>query len=181
MIFQHTYQWVIGVSPHTQLPKTQTRRLKNRDEYLYADQVRCWVPSVDNPSTSRAKWVVGYHYAVQPKRGIEGTHRFRIISLREEDVRNISEADVKAEGFKSATDFWRVWCGMHDTQMKIFSRDVNGIWIAPLFPGEHTPVQDPAIDRRTMHIHDEIGLRYELFKRPAERYQAWVIEFELAK
>ena len=40
--------------------------------------------------------------------------RIRITDIRREDVRKISEADARAEGFTSSLEFLRVWCGMHD-------------------------------------------------------------------
>lgn len=40
--------------------------------------------------------------------------RIRVIDIRCEDVREISFADVRAEGYEGHLEFWRMWCGMHD-------------------------------------------------------------------
>lgn len=40
--------------------------------------------------------------------------RIRILSIKREDVRNISNEDVRAEGYAHARDFLHVWASMHD-------------------------------------------------------------------
>jgi len=40
--------------------------------------------------------------------------QIRITDIRQQDVRRISEADARAEGFVSSLEFLRVWCEMHD-------------------------------------------------------------------
>lgn len=40
--------------------------------------------------------------------------RIRILSIRREDVRNISNEDVRAEGYPHTRDFLHAWCAMHD-------------------------------------------------------------------
>jgi hypothetical protein len=62
----------------------------------------------------RTKWEVGKEYAVQPGRGKAAVGRIQITNIRHEDVRYISDADVRAEGFSSDYSFLLTWTKMHD-------------------------------------------------------------------
>lgn len=73
-----------------------------------------------------------------------------ILTLRDEDVRDMSFFDVVAEGFGNRIDFWKTWCGMHDKSALPF---------APFGSYE--------------------AIREYLMTRPADRYQAWVLAFML--
>lgn len=42
--------------------------------------------------------------------------RVRITNIRRQDVRRISDEDVKAEGFSTPLDFLSTWCQMHGTE-----------------------------------------------------------------
>lgn len=79
--------------------------------------------------------------------------RIRITAIRREDVRQISDDDAKAEGFESKEDFWYTWVEMHDKYFLPKFRYAN--------------------DAGSL-------LEYGFFQRPAKRYDAWVLEFELA-
>lgn len=167
MQFNHTFQAVLDGR------KTQTRRLVKPGEYaansigLYISDINEWVEKygdlwdLKNPYHTRdigphiasaggkRKWEIGSTYAIQPGRGKKSIGRIRITGIRQEDVREISDADVVAEGFRVSDnpsvnrgEFLRTWCAMHD-------------------PG--TPS----------------CARHVLKTRPAERYRAWVLEFEL--
>lgn len=115
MIFQHTSEWIFGVSPHTGEPKTQTSRLKKSLEQLGElptgeicvekwQRYRVWLP----------KWVVGRNYAVQPGRSLKGIGKFRILHIEEGDARTITPEQARAEGFASPTHFLQLWHLMHD-------------------------------------------------------------------
>lgn len=107
----------------------------------------------------RRLWNVGQEIAVQPGRGKKSVARILITGLRCEDVREISVEDAKAEGWELGLDavtkypalwYLRLWTQMHDDL-----------------------------------AHVKLGMKpFETWRdylatRPAERYQAWVIEFKL--
>lgn len=145
MIFQLTWQAVLEGR------KSQTRRLvvPELDTLQNGAVIRCGEPP-------RVRWKVGKDYAVQPGRGKESVARIEILSIRREDVRTISDADVKAEGFKTASDFFITWVKMHDKSV-----------ITPIIPDYHTG------EIIWQGVHDYLSTR------PAERYDAWAIEFEV--
>ena len=101
--------------------KWQTRRLRKPGEEpgepiydTYWD--RYSYTHVTSPN-GRVKWKVGSTYAVQPGRGQKQVARFRLLKIREEDVRGISNEDAFAEGFPvCAARYWflKTWCGFHD-------------------------------------------------------------------
>jgi hypothetical protein len=128
VIFQHTYAMVMDGS------KTQTRRLvKPGDDYLSNQRTHVLAPShavifmaslqpVEVISSvyngKRKVYEVGKTYAVQMGRGKPGSSkRIEITSIRQEDIRNISDEDVMAEGFESKLDFLDTWVRMHDSPM----------------------------------------------------------------
>lgn len=89
----------------------------------------------------------------------------RLTDIRREDVRCISDDDVTAEGFERAVDFWHVWCAMHDKAVVVD-------------PGsEKTIVSYPRINQFTVEEHADV--RAILMLRPAGKYQAWALSFEL--
>jgi hypothetical protein len=137
MQFAHTFEKVLSGE------KTMTRRLVVQElDALYEGAViRCSEPP-------RVRWEVGNTYAVQPGRGKPAVARIRITDIRREDVRNISDEDVRAEGFEWRSVFLETWCNMHD---KAAITDSRMFWLE--------------------NIH----------RRPAERYDAWVLTFEVVK
>lgn len=102
-------------------------------------------------------WSFGNTYAVQPGRGKPAVARIRVTGLRREDVRSISHTDALAEGFDNKYYFLYTWISMHD---KSVYREMLDATYDPLSPN-HCPLC--------------------LYDRPADRYDAWVIEFELCK
>lgn len=141
MQFSHTFQAVLDGR------KTQTRRIVKPTDIYVKHVVTGEIVAVLR--NGRQTYTVGKTYSVQPGRGKKSIGRIRITGIRQEDVREISDADVVAEGFRVSEspsvnrgEFLRTWCAMHD-------------------PG--TPS----------------CARHVLKTRPAERYQAWVLEFEL--
>lgn len=176
MIFQHTHEEVMSSK------KTRTSRIIKKHQSLIQHPYQpehCSVEYYDgvdyetynlitvgsSPEQSGREltaaeegkhytvYQVGKTYAVQPGRGKVAIGRIRITDIKREDVRDISDEDVKAEGFTSKTAFWGVWCRMHDkdtwdSQYELIRPDFVRKWIA---------------------------------HRPAECYQAWVLEFELVQ
>lgn len=105
MIF-HTWQKVLNGS------KTQARRVVKPGECIMYDDDEGryeWVLTAND----RVKWQVGRTYTVQPARTAKGIARIKVTGLRREWVENISEEDVKAEGFANKFDFWQTWKAMH--------------------------------------------------------------------
>lgn len=154
MIFQETWENVISSA------KTQTRRIVKPDD----------VPQFHTANSIRFAGATGYTgvkrggrilyrvnqtLAVQPARTAKGIARIRIIGIRQEDVRQMSGDDARAEGFENRKQFMDVWLSMHDKPAyEIFS---------------------------TGECLDTGGCVKYLWTRPTERYQAWVITFELVQ
>jgi hypothetical protein len=167
MIFQHTIDKVLSGE------KTQTRRIRK-------DGQHGWLGTREHPlmvaKDTRPVYQVGKTYAAQPGRGKAQVARILITDIRLEDVRKISDADAKAEGFgdegcASILDFLVVWTRMHDTSIR-FERDVehwdfDGTW--------------------TYQVAGETGVADDLVmlgmfrQRPADRYQAFALTFEVVK
>lgn len=156
MIFQHTWQQVLSGE------KTATRRIVKPGDYIgrqYTPHIDTSIPYAYLPTvfaeSGYPKWSPGKTYAVQTGRTAKGIARIRITGLRAEDVRNISRADVAAEGFQNRYDFFVTWLGMHDKGAL------------------HGFIEDTDFLHNTTDVF--------LATRPAEKYQAWVIEFELVR
>lgn len=176
MIFQHTYKWIAEASPHTRTLKTQTRRLAKPSDYWHEGTV------YTNTLCKHKRWATGNTYAVQAGRGLpalwtrtlsDGTLlyeteiawsngalftplRIRVRDIRYTDVRTISDEDALAEGFASRESFLGTWVSMHDKKLFISSARMGGF-----------------------SFSEKLALEEILATRPAERYQAWVIKFEL--
>lgn len=165
MIFAKTFEAVLTEQ------KFQTRRVVQDKDTISGKGKNKKVKS-----GKRIKWQVGRDYAVQAGRGMptlwwsrrerdgavlvaeeekEGyiEARIEITDIRREDVREISAADVIAEGFRSHTGFYQTWCEMHDVTAY---RQIKGM---------------------TVYEFDKV--RRVLSDRPDEHYDAWVIEFKL--
>lgn len=141
MIFQHTINKVLRKE------KTQTRRpVMIYHDFNVLDSL------VWDTVTHRTIYQIGKTYAAQPGRGKPAVARIRITGIKREDVRGISDEDVRAEGFDSYAEFIITWCQMHDKS-----------YYRKLAKTEPTVVQRLFTDR------------------PAERYDAWAITFELVK
>lgn len=165
--------------------KTQTRRIvkpthRNLLGY-WSDGTHEIISEVYNAGRDRPLYQIGKTYAVQPGRGKPGVVwyrgdnplwdketrwdvpcdgqnewwtplRIRILAIRREDVRNISEDDARAEGYDNTISFLIAWCTMHDKQA---------------FPKSITP--------------DRYWRETLLAERPADRYDAWALTFEMVK
>lgn len=134
MIFSHTHEMVLGGK------KTQTRRIRKYME---------------------SKYKVGKTYSVQPGRGQRSIARILITKVRIEDVREISDDDIRAEGFESFADFMDVWLNMHH----------HDVWLQ---------IQKYR-ERMTGKILDEFLRGYLRSDRDTDRYHAWVYDFKLVQ
>ena len=144
-IFQIALEKVLGGT------KTQTRRLVNLGDIAMMDaETQC----IDHVLTGagRKRWQVGKTYAIQPGRGKKAVGRFAVTAIRREDVRTISEADARLDGFSAPADFWLAWTSMHDE----------------------------LIHKTLKEVHPSHFMNF-LLERQASLYDAWVIEFELVK
>lgn len=155
MIFAHTIDKVLSGE------KTQTRRIiKPHEDYYHAELggddriIPAGVFHWQAPSYGWSKpvYIVGKDYAVQRGRGIAAEGRIRITDIQREDVRNIDEIDVCAEGFSDHVEFIETWTKMHD----------------PKFYEKHSDTED-----------GHYWLWRARWERPDAFYQAWVLTFAL--
>lgn len=152
MIFEHTWQWLGVPSPHTGKLKTRTSRLQKPNQTWLTDKDHC---TLANPITGvyngdRAIWLLGRTYAVQPGRGLKQIGRVKILSIDEQDVRQITLEQAQAEGFKTIEDFLHVWADMYDKwTLKAWRK-----WSRKL------------------------SFRGFVASRPYQKYQAWILTFE---
>lgn len=182
MIFQHTHLQVLSGA------KTQTRRIWQEGDYSWIQGELEWQDNGKTKTAhlysevyshhkghNRLRYRVGSTYAVQAKRGgfclsmprpdwKPGDFpvidvRIKLLSIRREDVRKISEADAFAEGFGSVNTFLATWTSMYDKPAH--KRLPN--WNSPTL------------------VNDYRVWRIVLDSRPIKRYRAWVLEFELVK
>lgn len=135
--------------------KTQTRRLrKSGDEYTRTmtqgkhPERRVYQVYRNN----RLLWQCGKTYAVCPGRGKPQVARFKLQIMRWEDVRQISGANSRAEGFRNRLEFWLTWCGFHDPK---------------------------AIDAINHALYHGLQPIKALNLRSEKLYQAWALTFKL--
>lgn len=117
MIFQHTWRNVLApFVPELARyqPKTETRRLAKPSEILKLRPeggVAVFTPQ------GKVRFAVGDVYPVMPVRGEQGAKSvgvIRIISLINQDVRELTQGQACAEGFKSIDEFLHVWKLIND-------------------------------------------------------------------
>lgn len=152
--------------------KTQTRR-PVKPEHFYGAPEGKFTPggvyrkSKDPLTPHGAVWHLNQDYAVCPGRGKKQVGRIRIISIRCEDVRNISVDDARAEGFEGPGEFLNAWCGFYDKRARWeFDPQRVDYWINT--------------GKRRELVGWDTVLKI-ISARPAELYQAWVIAFELVR
>ena len=143
--------------------KIETRRVVKPGEkimYQYAGKDHATVIEFSN---GRTKWQVGKTYAICPGRGKSGVGFIRINGLSlDEDVRRISLASARDEGFLSVNSFLSTWIHIND-------HSAQACW-------------EPQSQRWIWYTGDAAGgLEADwwayLDSRPAARYRAWVIWF----
>lgn len=191
MIYSVIGQWLLdGKSPHTELPVLETRRVvKPGDRFTMAiaqvligkDAGRV-IELIKTParafngagsayaiysSKDARKWHVGQELAIQLGRGQRALGRTPpIASIRRQDVRAMTQDDARDSGFNNVYQYLAVWCEMHDPQVTIFEV-VPGVWLGGL----------KTEFKRGVCWGQDFMLG-ELYQRPADRYDAWVIRFE---
>src|SRR6185369_9483179 len=95
--------------------KTQTRRVAKSNEMLsYPDGIEAVQYTRNDADCWRTKWQVGKTYAICPGRGKHGVARIEITAISRGDVRQISEADARAEGFTNREEFLTTWIAIND-------------------------------------------------------------------
>lgn len=123
MIFQYTWEWVVGVSHHTGKPKTATRRLWVADDYTWmCGMLNDGFPPVAIYSeivraSGKPRYQRGRRVAVMPARGVRGMKKvadFEIAALWRQDVRMMSDEDAHQEGFANAGHFLQWWTVKYD-------------------------------------------------------------------
>ncbi len=177
MIFQHTHDWIFTTSPATGQPKTHTRRIVKRGQKLvqHIDENGLDLPVVISAAGVRLHYG-GQEVAAQPGRTMKGDGKIRILDIQQQDVRNITNNDARAEGFYHSLDFLITWCGMHD--------------IGLTFPsGPPTQCSQPSLN----FINEQpSGASYPflnwsqwvddfLMQRPDSHYRAFAYRFEAIK
>jgi hypothetical protein len=162
MIFQHTIDKVLSGE------KTATRRLIKPNEYSIGLTLPMVCYHAEGHGNDRVKWHVGQSIAVQPGRGKSAVARIRIESIeRDDDVRDITAEEAKAEGFDGPSRFLEAWTKMHDPSAAFwFDYDIADYhWY---------------VNRKVKWTVGGIEqLTAFLATRPAERYAAWAIKFAL--
>lgn len=92
-----------ALRPEGGLKKTQTRRLVKENEFFQKTDGRI---SAVYTSTRRKKWCVEKDYAISVKRGGVGVARIHITGIRLEPLCDITDEDVRAEGFETRQEFF---------------------------------------------------------------------------
>lgn len=187
MLFQYTCDKVMDGT------KTQTRRLKKPGERLLEDIGWPVVIRPSVPGQYRHVYAVGNTYAVQPGRGEKAVGRIRVLKIREEDVRDISEADAKAEGFDSPLAFLETWVMMHDKAITFFRPylrmnddfvyDADGQFTYAPYSRLYVSHKPAGARQRPLWRDEEASdekVWDTLRSRPLTFYTAWVLEFERA-
>lgn len=99
--------------------------------------------------------------------------RILLTNIRQEDARNISDADAIEEGFKSKWHFLQTWCGMYDKAVNILDV-MPGIWLGGL-----------NADHKQGYMRKGWGendtMLPGLMSRPAKNYECWSLDFQPAK
>jgi hypothetical protein len=172
MIFAYSHEKVLtGI-------KTQTRRIVKPEQCAGKVQptalefmpVGNRVGDIVNVHTStRMVYEVGRTYAVQPSRTAKGIARIRITGIRREDARHISHEDALAEGFTCWGQFMETWVQIADRSLAAYYSTADHLW--HWWGGRHHNWQ-------AGNATDFEGV---LLTRPAARYDAWVLEFELVE
>lgn len=117
-LFQHTLGALLRGE------KTETSRLALPEpdgETMIGTEMICYPSGIKSVCQGREmrwipKWQVGKDYAIQPARGVKSIGRYRIDNIWKQDVRTLTEAQRKAEGFQDIFGFWLVWGRMHDAE-----------------------------------------------------------------
>jgi len=63
--------------------------------------------------TGYTRYQVGNRYAIQPGRGQRAVGRFVLVGIRLQWLPDITDEEIRREGFPHATAFWATWTAMH--------------------------------------------------------------------
>jgi uncharacterized protein YhfF len=149
--------------------KTQTRRIKKSGE-RFVD----YLPGGKAVFTERrTKWVVGQTYAICPGRGKPAVGRIRLLDIREERVKDISEADAIVEGVdKNCPGDWQNCPGCLDLKRC----DAEGEYI-------RYPVELNESYQAFSAAESFLSLWNSIYTKPGQRVEdnpeVWVLVFEL--
>jgi hypothetical protein len=126
MLFMHTIDKVLTGT------KTATSRLWRTEwgtlEDMNGNIAIVYGKAPDSGKRRRKLYYIGQAVSAQPKRGAKGVAKIRILALQKRDVRSYSEAEIAAEGYGSALEFYKVWYGMH---LPPFLRLLTEEWVTP--------------------------------------------------
>ncbi len=176
MIFQHTHKWIFDVSPATGQPKTHTRRIiKSGQKLVHRIDGNGTYMDIVISSSGKSLHYAGQVVAVQPGRSMKGDGKIRILDIQQQDVRNITNNDARAEGFYHSLDFLITWCGMHDIGMRF-----------PVVPPTQTSnvslqFLNHQSDGYPEHMKWASWVDDFLMQRPDSHYRAFAYRFEAIK
>jgi hypothetical protein len=128
MIFQYSYEKVLAAE------KTQTRRIVKPEETAIYHHSQMSTPCgsddriVTVKSGSRVKWQVGMAYAAQPGRTQKAVGHIRLKSIRKELLQDVSDGDVRAEGFETREAFHEIWDTVHSKRGRRWG-DNPTVWV----------------------------------------------------
>lgn len=111
-------------------------------------------------------WCVGKTYAIQPARTARSIGRFEVVDIWREDVRKISLESAIAEGATDRLNFLEVWTWLADRGAQ-FYQDGEGFYRCYI----NRKLKWQSLTQAEMWEH--------LWTRPAKRYDAWAIKFEV--
>ena len=146
---------------------------RNHPTLIYHPEHPCYGIDIIEPGDSHYQQAKSGEWNYRGQGYIQA--RIRITDIRREDVRNISYEDACAEGFKHKDgvadtiygNFLNTWCKMHDKK---------AVW---KFDPQQVDYWINTGKRRELVGFDTV--KEIIASRPAERYDAWVLCFELVK
>lgn len=131
-VFEHGRdEWVRGLAPATRMPKTQDRLLKQPGEIARRSESGKITAIVRGKHPVRE---VGATYSIQSRRGQPGSGRYRVLEIREGDIRNLTWVDTRAEGYASRIQFMEDWCAVHDPEAVPICRYIDQLKQRPAAP-----------------------------------------------
>ncbi len=176
MIFQHTHEWIFGVSPATGQPKIHTRRIIKPGQKLvqHVGDDGFDLPVVISQAGKRLHYS-GQRVAVQPGHSMKGDGKIYILDIQQQDVRNITNNDARAEGFYHALDFLIWWVGINDISV---TYPVSPPTQCSQVSLPYMAVAGPGYNDQYHHLNWSQWTDQVLMKRPNSHYQAFAYLFE---
>lgn len=121
------------------------------------------IETVLNPNGNR-RFKVNQSYAAQPGRGKPAQARIIVQKVRFEDVRNISQADAVAEGFRDRLEFWQTWCAFYCPRPMEY-----------IMSGQHNAIEVHNVPRSVL---EEYAGEY-LFVCADNKFISWALDIAL--